>query len=205
MQLSNMRLEVAANGSFTGDGTITYYDYAKLSNRRLFTTSRLRERLTDNPEIQIAIDSVVTTGDADDAKPLDANLSFTGTLQQSGNYTFLPYNIFSGFGQSPFVANNRQTDIDFGYTQQYIISGSYTLPLNYTLEELPKNITMMMPDTSIVVKRITQKQDNTVMYKISLECSRPQYAVEEYPVLKEFYLKLYAMLREQMVIKKKVE
>ena len=203
MQISNIRMEVTKNGSVAGSGTITSYDYAKIYNRSLFTTSRLKERLTDNPAVQIAVDSVMTTGDTEDRSPLDANFDFTGVLQQSGDYTFLPYTMFSGFGQSPFVANNRQTDIDFGYTQQYIISGSYTLLANYTLEELPKNITMIMPDTSIIVKRITQKQDNTVMYKITLECSRPQYAAEEYPVIKEFYLKLYAMLNEQIVIKKK--
>ena len=203
MQISNMSLQVTENGSFIGNGIITCFDYAKLNNRSRLTASQLQQRFSDNPSIQMALDSVTITGDKDAISPLDANLAFNGVLQQSGNYTFLPYNLFSGFGQSPFVATNRQTDIDFGYTQQYIISGSYALPANYELEELPKNITMMMPDTSIIVKRITQKEGNTIQYKITLDCGRPQYTVEEYPAIKEFYLKLYAILNEQIVIKKK--
>ena len=146
---------------------------------------------------------MTTTGNTNDALPLDANVFFSGVLQRSGDYAFLPYTLFSWFGKSPFVADKRQTDVDFGYTQQYIMSGSYTIPANYAIEELPKNIKMIMPDTSIIMSRITQQQDNTVMYRLSIDYRRPQYSAEEYAPLKEFYRKLYALLNEQIVLKKK--
>ena len=47
-------------------------------------------------------------------------------------------------------------------------------------------------------------QGNTINTRIVVEFKRPFYTPEEYPDLKEFYKKMYALLDEQIVIKKKL-
>ena len=70
-------------------------------------------------------------------------------------------------------------------------------------EELPKNIKMIMPDTSIVFSRMMQADSNSIDLKVTVDFLRPYYSAEMYPYFKEFYKKLFASLNEQVVIKKK--
>jgi hypothetical protein len=83
-----------------------------------------------------------------------------------------------------------------------MIVGSISLPDGYSVESLPKNIRMIMQDTSIVMERLMQVDEGRLSYRISLDFQRPVYFTEEYPDFKEFYKKLYASLNEQIVLRK---
>ena len=73
----------------------------------------------------------------------------------------------------------------------------------YEPEALPKNIKMIMPDTSIIISRISQFANNTISTKVQLEFKKSIFSAEEYPELQEFYKQLYGLLNEQYVIRKK--
>jgi hypothetical protein len=88
--------------------------------------------------------------------------------------------------------------------QSYSINGSYIIPNGFTFEELPRNMALIMPDTSIVVKRFVQKSDdNMVSFRITIDFNRASYDAEEYVDLKEFFKKMYAVLDEKVVVKMK--
>ena len=74
----------------------------------------------------------------------------------------------------------------------------------FTREELlGQNISMIMPDTSIVFRRIFQVTENVVQFRINIEFRSPVYAVEEYENFKEFYKQLFTLLTEQVVFRRK--
>jgi len=104
-----------------------------------------------------------------------------------------------------FISDQRFTDVEFGYTQYFTIISTIRFPETMELEELPKNIKMIMPDTSIVLQRFMQKNENSVSLRITLEIKRPTYYADEYPDFKEFYSQLYDKLNEQIVFKKKAK
>lgn len=83
------------------------------------------------------------------------------------------------------------------------MSGAIRIPDGFELEALPNNVRMIMPDTSIVVSRIAQQEGPFMQYRITLDYKRPFYTTEEYPLIWDFHKKLFAMLNEQVVIKKK--
>jgi len=87
--------------------------------------------------------------------------------------------------------------------QNHSVIGNFTIPDGYQFEELPKNIKMIMPDTSIVITRIAQAGDGRLMLRITLDFKKPFYTTEEYEGFREFYKKLYDILNEQFVIRKK--
>jgi hypothetical protein len=62
---------------------------------------------------------------------------------------------------------------------------------------------MIMPDSSIVLQRLIQPGDNSIDFRISVDFLTPYYTAESYPLLHEFYKKLFSSLNEQIVIKKK--
>ena len=121
----------------------------------------------------------------------------------SGDYRLFTLNLFSELEKNPFVSDLRQTDIDYGYNQNYMIMGQVNIPENCVFEQPPKNITMIMPDTSIIFRRLNEINGNKINFRITLEFTRPFFANDEYPALKEFYKKFFALLNEQVVYRKK--
>ena len=111
--------------------------------------------------------------------------------------------MFGGFGANPFISEKRIADVFFGTNQMHQIITSVKIPDGYVFEELPKNIKMTLEDKSLAVSRMIAVQGNMLSSRITLEFKRPFYTPEEYADLKEFYKKMYSLLDEQIVFKKK--
>jgi hypothetical protein len=124
-------------------------------------------------------------------------------LEHSGDYWFFSPNLFLGLNRNPFTRPTRFSDIDFGYLQSYTVVGSVALPEGFGVEALPKNMRMIMPDTSILLERILQLDEDRLGFRIRVEFKRPRYYVDEYDAFREFYKRLFDALNEPVVIRKK--
>jgi hypothetical protein len=114
-------------------------------------------------------------------------------------------NMFTGLEKNPFIQQERSSDVFFGTNQLYSVVANFTIPEGYAFEETPKNIKMIMPDTSIVFSRIVAAEGNQVNARITIEFKRPFYLVEQYPEFHEFYKQLFTFLNDQIVIRKKAQ
>lgn len=163
---------------------------------------KLRLMLEENEGVTIKVDSVDVPYQQDRSRPLEQDFSFTGKLENSGEYYFMPFNLFTGLKKNPFIQEDRVMEIDLDYPQTIMIAGTYRLSENLAVTELPGNTRMIMPDTSIILTRIAQQDRNAVSFRITLEIVASGYSVEGYPYLKQFYTKMYEMLNERIVLKK---
>ena len=190
-------------GKMKGDITISSYDYARLS--RVSTAKKGKDKFTETylSEPGIVIDNVTFENLESDSLPLVQKIKFNQVLNSSGDYRHFSANVFSGLNKNPFVADNRYSDVFFGSNQSYLILGNFSVPEGYELETLPKNIRMIMPDTSITISRSSQFTNSILLTKIQIEVKKPVFSAAEYPELQEFYKQLYALLNEQFVIRKK--
>jgi len=198
-----LHIDVDESGKIVGEAMVNSWDYGRNSRLSKYKKGQIKSIFETTDGIDIHVDSITVKNVDDDSLPLEQKLAFSGNLQTSGEYSFLSYNLFTGMGKNALVADKRQTDIDLNYPQYYGIQGAYILPDNFEFEDLPKNMRMIMPDTSIMLTRILQKDNNVLNFKIIIDFKRAVYAAEEYPDVKEFYKKLYAALNERIVIKKK--
>jgi hypothetical protein len=139
----------------------------------------------------------------DDNQPLEQKLDFSLPLSSSGEYRYFTLNLFQGLEKNPFIADKRSTDIEFNYPKSYTILGKISIPEGYEFEELPKNVKMIMPDTSIVLQRLIQPGQGSIDFKITLDFKSSYYLASTYPIFHEFYKQLFNKLNEQIVIKKK--
>lgn len=196
--------DIDASGIMTGTASIHNYDYSKNFRCKNLATGldKYKDTYFNKDYTNLKIDSLSIEGQNNDSVPLTQTLQFTSKLNTSGQYLFITPNLFLGLESNPFVQDKRFSDVDFGYKQSYMIVGSISLPDGYSVESLPKNIRMIMQDTSIVMERLMQVDDGRLSYRISLDFLRPVYFTEEYPDFKEFYKKLYASLNEQIVLRK---
>jgi hypothetical protein len=155
------------------------------------------------PHPEFTFDSLTYKNEKNDSLPLENIVHFQGTLNSSGDYLFYSPNFLMELETNDFISDKRFTDVEFGYTQYYNMFSTIRFPNNLEPEELPKNIRMIMPDTSIVLQRFVSKNENSVSMRYTLEIKRPTYYVDEYLDFKAFYTKLFEMLNEQIVFKRK--
>lgn len=197
--------EIDAEGKLKGSANIIAHDYAK--NERMRSLRRGEKQYKDdyfnNPHPEFKFDSLTYKNEKNDSLPFENLVQFQGTLNSSGEYLFYSPNFLMELETNDFISDKRFTDIEFGYTQYYNMFTTIRFPNNLVPEELPKNIRMIMPDTSIVLQRFVNKNENTVSMRYTLEIKRPTYYVDEYLDFKTFYAKLFEMLNEQIVFKRK--
>ena len=191
-------------GELSGDATVTSYDYSRA--KRLPTLKEGKEKLLDkffnasNPSLHI--DTMMIENEKADTMPLIQKINFTQNLSTSGDYKYFTTNIFTGLEKNPFTADKRYSDISFGANQQFVIAESFFIPDGYSFDEMPKNIRMMLPDTSVVFTRVIAAEQDHVSVRIDLEIRKSLFTIAEYDNFREFYKKLFDLLNEQIVIKK---
>jgi hypothetical protein len=203
--MSAVHGEIDAAGIMKGECLVNCNDYARKQRCEAWVKNKdqFKADYFTKPYTALKIEELTVNNVDADSLPLEQKVKFTSTLNSSGNYKYFTANLFSDLDKNPFVADERIADIDFGYQQDYTIFGNYTIPEDYVFDALPENISMIMPDTSIIFTRTMQADENLLNVRMAVEFKRTFYPVSDYAEFKEFYKKLFAKLNEQIVIKKK--
>lgn len=194
-----------SEGQMRGNALIRNYDYAKVK-RAPYIKDNKKDYLAKfciSRNSNLAVDSLKFSNENIDTLPLEQTFTFAGPVNQSGEYSYFTTNLFTGLQTNPFIADNRYSDVFFGTNQSISIVGNFNIPAGYQFEELPKNIRFSLPDKSLTVTRVMAATGNVLNTRVTMEFKRPFYTPEEYPDLKEFYKKMFSLLDEQIVIKKK--
>lgn len=193
------------DGKMTGNTTIRSYDYARVKRtpHTKLTTEEYMNKFYVANNVQFKFDSLQFDNLDVDTLPLVQAFKFNAPVSQSGEYSYFSPNLITGLKSNPFIADNRFSDVFFGSNQSFTIIGNFNIPASYTFEELPKNVRFSLADKSLTVTRMVSANGNTLNTKVTIEYKRPYYSPDEYPDLKEFYKKMFALIDEQIVIKKK--
>jgi hypothetical protein len=194
---------IEPDGKIAGNTNLKSDGYARNVRMNTYKKDKLKEIAEENEGITIKADSISVKNEEDESLPFEQSIQFSGSLQTGGDYYFLPFNLFTGMGKNLFIEENRVMDIDFDYPQKYTITGTYYLPDDFVINELPRNTKLIMPDTSIILTRRTQQDGNIISFRLTLEMLYAGYTAEGYPYLKDFFKRMYAILDERIVLKKK--
>ena len=203
MILINGQIDEA--GKMTGRASINSFDYARLGPAALVKKGKDKflEQLNKEAGPGMTIEEVSFENAESDSLPLVQKINFNQTLNSSGDYSYFSVNLFTGLEKNPFVADDRFSDVFFGMNQSYVVVGNFVVPEGTIFEELPKNMKMIMPDTSITISRVSQVSGNRLSVRFQLDFKRPFYPASQYAEFREFYKQLFELLNEQFVIRKK--
>ncbi len=191
--------------SLKGTASVNSLEYDRVERMKVLKEGKdkLISKFFSEPHPDIKIASLELVNDDKDSVALVQKIAFTQPVQGSGDYRYFKFNLFTGLEKNPFLSESRFSDVFFGMNQTYTIVGNFKIPDGYTFEELPKNVRMIMPDTSIEMSRIVAAENNVVNIRLNLTFKKPFYSIEEYPDFREFYKKLFDFLNEQIVYRKK--
>lgn len=140
-----------------------------------------------------------------ESEPVKIKAGFTYTPNRSEGYSFIPLNLMSDFTDNPFTGENRFSNINFGYTQNIFITFQMTIDDAYAIDAAPKSTRITNEDKDISFTRqvFADKEKNQLLIRISLDIKNPLFAAGQYYMIKDFYKKMYDLLNEQVVLKKK--
>ena len=201
----NISAALSANGSMQGIAQIRSYNYERAKRVANYQTDGEKEFINQlkNEDSNLHIDSLKFENMETDTLPLVQILKFRSESSSNDDqYIYFSPNLFSNLSKNPFLNENRNTDIDFGFLRDCVVNGAFTIPSGYKVDALPASINYTMPDHSIVFKRFVAQQDNQIAVRYNISFNKSLYFKEDYALIFAFYKKLYEMLNEQIVLKK---
>lgn len=195
---------ITPDDTLRGSASIKSYDYAKdMEVKRLRGEKDTLETFYTKSYDGMKINCSDFTNLEMDSVALQQEFDFSMPLTIDGNNKTFTLNLFQGFDKNPFEAEKRNTDIDFNYKRFYTIEGHIYIPDNYHFKEIPKNVKINMSDSGITMERLIKKEKNSLEFSITMEINNTFYQYKSYPILHDFYNRLYSALAEQIVLERK--
>jgi hypothetical protein len=105
--------------------------------------------------------------------------------------------------ENPFKLATRKYPVDFAQPTEEVYVCSFTIPDGYAVEEMPKSISLVLPENGGKFTYVLQSQGNKIQVMSKMSINKPVFYAEEYEFLKEFYTQMVAKHAEQIVLKKK--
>jgi hypothetical protein len=207
-EATNIIATLSDERKLSGRVYIRSVDYARVN--RLKKYHHNKERYVGQAFLKTAtdirVDSFEIKNEEQDSAALEQKFAFELPVQETGGYLFLPLNLFTGFEDNPFVAENRFSQVNFGYQQTFSFNTVIRLPQNLEIDALPKPIKLVNENGTIECTRQISKDvtENEIVARIDIQLKKSLYTVDEYYSLKEFYKKMFGLLNEQVVLKKKI-
>ena len=200
-----LQTEINGDGNVTGVAKTYASEYAKIERLKHLEkgTDVFKDRFYTSLHKDFTFDSVDIKNKDHDSLGLECIANYKGELTRSGEYMLYNLNFLSELSENPFLSEERISTVEFGYNQYKVLTGNIAFHESLVPEELPKNIKMIMPDSSIILQRFCQLSGNTISFRVVLQINRPMYFADEYLDFKAFYAALLETLNEQIVFKKK--
>ena len=200
----NIQAHVDDNGAMTGQAIIQSDEYARLTRMRAWQRDkdRFKENYYTAYEAGLKVDSLELHNLDNDSLALEQQFNFTIPPTASGDYKLINLNLFSGIARNPFISDIRFTNIDFGCLQSHRVMEIIELPPTLKIETLPRNLRMIMPDTSITFSRLMVLKDNVLQVKYEINTTRSVFSADEYEYVKDFYKRMAGIMNEQIVLRK---
>lgn len=141
---------------------------------------------------------------SDLSKPITESYSFThNTLAEViGDRIYFSPLLFFAKKQNPFKQEKREYPIDFGFPQQDKYSFTINIPEGYTIESLPKPLTLAMEENIGNFKFNISTSGKQIQIVTSLDINSANISQNYYETLKNFYQKVVEKQNEKIVLKK---
>lgn len=197
--------EIDADGNMKGNSLVNCYNYAREQRCEDYVKNqaKFKEDYFLNPYPSVKVEEFTVNNLEADSLPLEQKIKFSTALNSSGTYRYFTVNLFSDLDKNSFIAEDRFSDVDFGFLQDYSLFGNFTIPADYVFDGLPESLSMVTEDKGIVFNRTVTAEGNLLNIRITVEFKRTFYPAGSYPDFREFHKKMFDKLNEQVVIKKK--
>ncbi len=191
------------SGLLKGTAEIKSSGYAKQIRTENIKTDpkNFNQKVLQDEGSALVVDNCSFENLDDDGKPLIQNVEFHNELNESGGFIFLIPNLFTYFTKNPFTAENRFTNINFGYPYDVSLEATIELPANSKIDNLPEDKYRQFRNNAITVSRKFKLENNKLIASISFSRSETLVVADQYPNLKSTYKQIIDLLNEPVLVK----
>jgi len=201
-QVLSIKAKVNEDGSLYGNALTWHYDYAK-SQMLDSSDEDDNDDFIDKKPLGLKIISSSFAHIENDDEPLQQNIEFNYEPQNTGDFYFINPEFLFIKDKNPFLKETRNTDIDFGSNQFFSLGFRLDIPPGFQVEQLPKNITVRAPDSTFFFKRTIVSDSNGLYLSQTFEIKQSVFPREEYEGIKQFFSHVFAIMAEEIILKKK--
>jgi hypothetical protein len=195
--------EISADGTMKGTAEISSSSYNKAINLELhkkLDEKKYEQYLTEDDN-NLRITSLQLENADVDSLPLMQTINFNLALPGTDDkYIYFNPNLFTSLHNNPFLSKDRVSDIDFGYSSLFTISGRYKIPTGYKIDALPKSINLVSPGKSITFRRLVGEDNGYIEVNYVINYKQSIYKQSDYPDIYAYFKKMMEMLNEQIVL-----
>jgi hypothetical protein len=122
-----------------------------------------------------------------------------------GDMIYFNPNLYDQIEKNPFKLSARKYPVDYGYLIHKTNVYKYKIPEGYTVEEVPKNISLALPENAAKFVYRVGILGDIVQLTCIFNINKTLFLPAEYDNLKSFYSQIIAKQAEQIVLKKQAE
>jgi len=205
--ISILNLKLSPDGTLKGNWGKSVYDFAALDQRNHYKTFNSEDeylKKIESDNIGLSVESYKMTGI--DSLQLPFKEDFTITLKnrvtKANNQMFISPVLFDKYTENPFKAEQRVYPVDFTTPVETTQIFMLEVPTGYSIDQIPKNIKMSLPDNTASFQMLSSLNENKVQIMFKLLVNKPVFYQPEYPNLKVFFDELVKKQAEMLIIKK---
>ena len=197
---------IDSRGTLKGKVVKKYFDLARSIKLQNETADDVEDELENKGVLanssDIQTDSSYQLDKENELLPLTEVSTFHYELPLTNEFYFLNPFLFSGFSKNPFSDTARKTDVDFVSNTASVTIIEIKLPQEIKVEKLEKDDTIKTPDSSVAFRYHNEIKNDTIYINCSFEINKPIVARDRYPALRRNFQNIYALLNNQVLLRK---
>jgi hypothetical protein len=200
-----VNLKFDESGNLIGDLSVQAKDYAGLKARHEIdenTEAKYIAEYFKNQADKFKVKEAKIENLKDIYQPLKITCKIEIENPLMGDKIYLEPYIIKSFTENPFKQEERRFPVDFGHPIQESFLLILNLPEGVEIEEMPKNMNLIMPDKTASFTYTVGKTGNMLQVRGRMVIEKPVYEPEEYVHLRDFFSQLIAKQSEQIVLKR---
>ena len=185
--------------------TSTAYEALQRRDKYLSATSEsdfLKDYKQDKPGLTIKKYEIFNAGNPAESLSEAMEIEIEDNIEEAGNLAYFTPLLYEKTKENPFKLEERKFPVDFGYPSEENYRITLVFPDNYTIDKVPKNEKVMLPDERASFTFIFALEGNKLMLNSKIIMKSAQYSPEEYHYLKELFMNVVRKQAEQIVFKK---
>ncbi len=204
--VSEIQAIVDEEGNLNGKLKLVYSGYPAINQRNIIENSNtkqeyIKKKFNEN-FIEFQIDSLNLSEWENAYKPIriTANFTINNFAQKFGSKLMFSPSIIFKMTENVCKQDRRIFPIEFDYPVNYIESISFSVPENFTIEEIPQSRTSLSDGVRFKCTSSTEK--NKISYKRELNINKLIIPHSSYIRIKSLFDKIIAQDEEKVVISK---
>lgn len=206
-EVKKYNLDISADGILKGSITRKYDGYAGILFRNTLSAAKSEDDYIRSMQEGIkglTVNKYVFTDRNNYYKPITDTLSveLTDNAEIIGDKILFNPLLFERLEKNKYTLEDRKYPVDYNFPISETCILYFTIPAGYTVESLPKPISIKLPDNSISVTYNILSSGNKIKMEYHLDVRKILFLPEEYAGLKEFYDQVVKKHAEQVILKK---